>query len=538
MAEPAPKQEKGWWDKVEDSVSDSYDQQRSLIPKNDYVALAKHDVEVGIMKGVYGGVKSLVTGVIDLAKFADNILKGDPETYKTIWHGAVWIAKETYISYFGTPEQKIEQNERCIAFAKKVYNSIAESVKKDWNEAGNTPGKRTELVSKWVSRAVFEVAALFVGAGEVKAGLKGAELTGEGARLIKAAEGISETTKVETLAETGRVLEKVGTPCHAAANSQEATKVAKAIEKAPKGEELTKLGPTKAVAAAEASEKAKAISQAARAQMKAAKIAEGKDAVEAARDAAGMTKSSFRSVQRISEENDVVIRMRPSNNDCLPWIEKGYRKKPEFLKNKTINKWDVLLGPPPDPESKGLVGCFKPGELDEVKRAEIAKKLGREPTPEEWQKLTDRRKQRLNEFDDTHGEIEEGLKGKAHVDEKTGIVVNDEPGTKGVGQGFTGDHDTFDIQKIGKDGKLENVTPESDPELYNKVVDDLKKDPDLEAQHGAHRAWKYEESDPHYEQKKGIDQTIQNSHKPKEEGGGGESLVTFYPDGSVDQTFF
>jgi len=220
MADP---KDKSLLEKAEDAVSDSYDEQRKQIPPWDDVGRVKHDVEVGLMKGVYGGVKSLLSGAIDLVRLAPGV---DPafqvQVAQKAWPVAVKLAKETYISQYGTPAEKQDQGERTIAFAKEVYAGF----EKDWKKAEGTDGKRTELASKWVGRVGFEVGALFVGAGEAKAAIKGGEIVGDLGKLKEGAailEDVTQTCKTVEMSSK-EVLAEI------AAKELEAARKAKTVE--------------------------------------------------------------------------------------------------------------------------------------------------------------------------------------------------------------------------------------------------------------------------------------------------------------------
>jgi hypothetical protein len=192
----APK-EKSWLEQAEDYTSEDYDRQRSFIPEYDDLGKALHDVKVGVLKGVYHGVKGLISGVIDLAIYLGKLQQDDPETKKKTWDFLVGVAREVYISRAGTPAEVQDQNRRIIAWGEKAWNGIRKSVTEQWEAAGKTPGKQTELVTQWVSRAVFEVALFFIGAGEAKAALKGSEVVADAAKL----------------AETGRILDGAEVGC-------------------------------------------------------------------------------------------------------------------------------------------------------------------------------------------------------------------------------------------------------------------------------------------------------------------------------------
>jgi RHS repeat-associated protein len=238
----------------------------------------------------------------------------------------------------------------------------------------------------------------------------------------------------------------------------------------------------------------------------------------------GMTDEAFGATCRIAKEHDVKIRVRPSNPDCLDWIKKGNPKKPEFIKNKTINSMDELMGPPPAPGSKGLVGHFEPPPRDAaISRAES--KLGRPLTDAEKAALEKRRAERLAEFHRNDAELRHEKGDKVQVDDERGVLVDNRPGdTKG--KEFTGDHDMFDIQQKGADGEWHPA----DPAKRDAVVNDMKNDPNVQAQHGDHRSWEY---DPNDKQARDIDNAVLKSHQE-----GGTPLVDFNPDSTVGTSHF
>lgn len=238
--------DKSWLEKAEDYVSDDYDRQRALIPEYDYEGKVLHDVKVGAMKGVYHGVKGLVSGVIDLLILGYKV-QYDPETSRKANEFIISAAKEIYISKFGSPEEIRDQNQRIMNWGSKVWDSVKKSVTEQWEEAGKTPGKRTELVSQWVSRGVFEVALFFVGAGEAKAaveGASGASKLAETGRILDAADVGCQTvvmSREEILAEQAAKDAAEAAERAKVARQEAVTKEMKAAEPPPEGGEVTKV---------------------------------------------------------------------------------------------------------------------------------------------------------------------------------------------------------------------------------------------------------------------------------------------------------
>jgi hypothetical protein len=80
------------------------------------------------------------------------------------------------------------------------------------------------------------------------------------------------------------------------------------------------------------------------------------------------------------------------------------------------------------------------------------------------------------------------------------------------------------VQQKGPDGEFHPA----DPQTRDNVVNDMKNDPNVQAQHGDHRSW-----EPETKKDKEIDQKILKGHQE-----GGEPLVDFNPDGSVGTSHF
>lgn len=164
---------KNWWERnVEDRLSEVVDEQRAHLPEDQRL---QHDIGVGTVKGLYGGGKSLVTGLIDLAGFAAKVYKGDPATLEKVWDVTKKVATEGWIAQFGSPEEKADQARRAAEAAKQIGTAVKDKLGKEWDQA-EKEGKKAELISEWTSRGIVEVGALFIGAGELKAAARAGEL--------------------------------------------------------------------------------------------------------------------------------------------------------------------------------------------------------------------------------------------------------------------------------------------------------------------------------------------------------------------------
>ena len=224
--------QKSWWERnVEDPYWAQEDAKRAALYQNDPVARVKHDIGVGVEKGIYYGAKDMAVGLFEVAKWAVLLVAHDPETEKATTDAVVsgakgaWkLAKDLYMADYGTPAEKQEVSDRWSKSVKTLGNAVSDKVKKDWDQASRD-GKQAELVSKWVSRVGFEVAAFFVGAGEAATA----------AKTAKGAEIASELSKAGKL---GGVASECADGARAVDEISDAAKGVKALEEA-KGVKFT-----------------------------------------------------------------------------------------------------------------------------------------------------------------------------------------------------------------------------------------------------------------------------------------------------------
>lgn len=431
--------EKNWWERnVEDSWEANAKVQHDLL-EHDPVNQTIGDVSYGVQRGVYNVGKGLVVGVVDLAIFGVNVLTLDPDTLEKTWNAVAWTAKEAYIGYFGSAEEKADQNRRANEALGNLYNHVRKQMEDEWNKAGSE-GRRAALLARWATEGVGNIALLFVGAGEAKA-LASAP---KAAAALDAASVVSKCPKV--------------------------------------------LAAEKAAATAAAEERARKAAQAVEAARAATAAAQG------ARQA-GMTEAAAARVLQIAKEENVVIKMRPTNKECLKWIEKGHPAKPEFIKAKTMTADDIALGAPKGKE--GLVWHKEPLK----------------PPPGSDPKVVQRYEKRLAEFEANDASMQKAVReGKITIAEDGTVIDN------ATGKEITGDHDIYQIERA--DGQ-----PMS-PEQKERVVGKLKEEP-VRAQHGAHTDW-----EPTTEKDQKIKDGIIDGHRETtSKGQPGEALVGFGPDG-------
>lgn len=232
-------------------------------------------------------------------------------------------------------------------------------------------------------------------------------------------------------------------------------------------------------------------------------------------DLRGMPRANVKHAQVVADKYGVQIHVRPTNPEARRLLEAGAHPKPEYLKMKTINSDDILLGAPRD--GAGKVGYFKPEMPPRGNLSDDA-----------WQRLEARAAQRAKEFDDQAPKVAELLeKGKIRV-RPDGTVVH---GT--TGRPFTGDHDLFDIRGVKGETLPAAVRERIQRELSNGP---------FRAQHPEHVAWDYsnlrrtlapgETSSP-YDIARGVDEKILNSHAR-----GGEPLIRFRSDRPITSSWY
>jgi hypothetical protein len=308
------KQETSWWERnVEDPVAAEVERERQMIPPEAVGARLQNDIATGVLKGVYGFGKGLIVGLADIAIVAAKLENGDPETTEKAFQIIKKLGKEAWIAVKNDPAEIADQDRRIGEALKGIGSAVYASMKNDWNKAEHD-GKKAELISKWATEGVLNVAAFFVGAGEVRA----AAAAGKAGELL----------------ETGEVLANVAAKC---------PEVLAAADEA--------LAAEKALAAAKVAEEA----------AKAAKVAADAEKV-------GMETKHVEALVADCAERDRLAVYRKSNPESLKYHgEKAARAKPhevEVLKTaKAGEKNAGLVVRPKNPNAK---------ELTEIKKLEDA----------------------------------------------------------------------------------------------------------------------------------------------------------------------
>lgn len=174
----------------------------------------------------------------------------------------------------------------------------------------------------------------------------------------------------------------------------------------------------------------------------------------------GIPLENLRGFQDVADRYNVVIDVRPTTPEAPGLLRAGALPKEEWLKAKTINKYDSYLGTAP--EDIGKVGFFEPKLPDRRPEGMDA---------DTWTKVQDRHRRRLEEWTELRADMDRYATSK-------GISIRDKVVISKEGKAFTGDHDIYRI--LFADGSL---VPK---ELQDEIVDALRP---FGVSHGPHVDW-------------------------------------------------
>ncbi|QNK64796.1 DUF4280 domain-containing protein [Pedobacter sp. PAMC26386] len=219
--------------KVDDWFQKQFDDQEK---RNNLMPLGKlENFKLGIVEGVYGGVKGIGEGLVFLKDVQDKIYDagvnaithpvetagkikdGAVSTGKAVKGGVDWVTNTDNLkkaaSDFGQAHVDAYNWLSNPENVKKAAHSALENTKEGLVKAKDWAAKQSPRDwGKYGGRGTFEVALFAVGVGEAKAVVSGAEVAnvaakaGEGANVLaKAGETVNLTEKI---AEGGNVLDK------------------------------------------------------------------------------------------------------------------------------------------------------------------------------------------------------------------------------------------------------------------------------------------------------------------------------------------
>jgi hypothetical protein len=171
------------------------------------------------------------------------------------------------------------------------------------------------------------------------------------------------------------------------------------------------------------------------------------------RDQYGIRRKDQKKFQAYAQKHNLRIDVRPVNPASLRHLRHGNAiPKPQHVKAKTINKYDVMLNPGLRGK-EGQVGFFHPGKNPPT-RGDLS--------DQDWNALSKRYDDRLYE----HKQYEDDMKqyareGRLKLDD--GVVKGQE---NGVWKPYAGDNDLWDVRHHSSGERL-STTPTGHPREAN-----------------------------------------------------------------------
>jgi len=226
----------------------------------------------------------------------------------------------------------------------------------------------------------------------------------------------------------------------------------------------------------------------------------------------GMTNNAVKHIQNVADKHGVNIHVRQTNPYSKPWIDSGKGvPKPEFIKSKTVNPYDTLIGAPKN--SEGLVAHFKP-----VKPIQ-----GNMPN-DVFKKVEAQYQKRLADFNKLDKEIQKMASGpNPKIKIKDNIIYDAK-----TNKPYCGDYDIAGI--TGKNGE---PIPKS---IKDQIIKDLKNGP-ANVQHDPLANWPEKLTPENYAKMGKTPQQLQNDinnyvKQINDHRQGGEGLIQVTADGN------
>ncbi|MGE5329228.1 MAG: hypothetical protein ACM3KR_06965 [Deltaproteobacteria bacterium] len=219
----------------------------------------------------------------------------------------------------------------------------------------------------------------------------------------------------------------------------------------------------------------------------------------------GMTQNAIKHVQNVADKNGVNIHIRQTNPYSKPWIDSGRGvPKPEFIKSKTVNPYDTLIGAPKN--SEGLVAHFKP-----------TKPIKGNMPDDVFKQVQARYDKRLADFNKLDKQIQQMSSGpNPKIKIKDNIIYDAK-----TGKPYAGDYDIAGI--TGKNGE---PIPKS---IKDQIIKDLKNGP-ANVQHDPLANWPEKLTPENYAKMGKTPEQLQNDIKEyikqiNDHKQGGEGLI-------------
>ncbi len=123
---------------------------------NTLEALLKSDVATGIKKGAYQFGEDLVMGAVDMVKLAHKLCTDDKTQAQAIALLRGW-AEFVLTMQFGSPTQKERAAGEALQLLENLYEATKQGFIDEYDQAVKE-GKKQELLAKWATMGVLEVA--------------------------------------------------------------------------------------------------------------------------------------------------------------------------------------------------------------------------------------------------------------------------------------------------------------------------------------------------------------------------------------------
>jgi hypothetical protein len=147
------------------------------------------DVSVGAYKGVYSFAKGTIEGIADLFRFALRLTQDEALQTHVVGLARDWAWFSIQLQ-FGSPEAKRACLQKMAEVTQRLFETVKENVISEW-EAAEKENKTDELLAKWTTQGILEVATFVIAALKLS----------KAAKVSKAAAPVATAEKVLTEAK-------------------------------------------------------------------------------------------------------------------------------------------------------------------------------------------------------------------------------------------------------------------------------------------------------------------------------------------------
>jgi hypothetical protein len=193
----------------------------------------------GIIGGLYKACKGIVTSIPELIKLVCKI--ASPTARAKMWELYKAYLGWVFKLHFGSMDEKAEAVKQLASIVETIWNVISSELVGEWEKA-EEEGREIELVSRWTTQGVFEIATFAIAALKGPAAVKKAANMARAAELGKSGELLAAASKAEKLAEVATEAKTVATTA-AKTMGEVAKPAAKAARVLSKADVLEAIGP-------------------------------------------------------------------------------------------------------------------------------------------------------------------------------------------------------------------------------------------------------------------------------------------------------